>query len=197
MRKTWSIGVALALVAVCAASALAGSAATPGVTATTVLIGGTAPITGEASTAASVAKGADAYLKYASAKKIFGRSVSYKYLDDGYDPARTVTDVKQLVEQDNVFAVFNTLGTSTNLAIRDYLNQQQVPQLFVASGANTWGADYKKYPWTIGFIPSYVLEGQVYARYVLKHFPKAKIGVLFQDDDYGHDMLAGLRLGLG
>jgi branched-chain amino acid transport system substrate-binding protein len=190
-------GAAAAALAVGVATALAGSAATPGVTATTVLIGGTAPITGEASPAAAVAKGAAAYLQYASAKGIFGRTITYTYLDDGYDPARTVLDVKQLVEQDGVFAIFNTLGTNNNLAIRDYLNQQQVPQLFVASGASTWGTDYKKYPWTIGFIPSYVLEGQVYAHYVLKTRPKTKIGVLYQDDDYGRDLLAGLRRGLG
>ena len=88
-------------------------------------------------------------------------------------------------------------GPANNLFIRDYLNQQQVPQLFVASGADTWGADYKKFPWTIGFIPGYVLEGQVYARYLLKTRPKARIGVLFQDDDYGHDLVTGLRKGLG
>jgi branched-chain amino acid transport system substrate-binding protein len=191
------VALGVATLGIAAASALAGSDGTPGVTSTTILIGGTAPITGEASSAASVAKGANAYLEYASAKGIFGRKVVYKYLDDGYDPSRTVLDVKQLVEQDGVFAIFNTLGTSNNLFIRDYLNQQQVPQLFVASGANTWGADYKKYPWTIGYIPSYVLEGEVYAHYVLAHRPKAKIGVLYQDDPYGHDLLNGLRAGLG
>jgi branched-chain amino acid transport system substrate-binding protein len=196
MKRRLSFAAALIALGAGAAGALAGSAETPGVTATQILIGGTAPISGEASSAKAVADGAAAYFKYVGAK-INGRSVDYKYLDDGYDPSQTVQDVRQLVEQDGVFAIYNTLGTNNNLAIRDYLNQQQVPQLFVASGANTWGADYKRYPWTIGFIPSYVLEGRVYGRYILKTRPKAKIGVLFQDDAYGHDLVNGLKKGLG
>ena len=194
MRST--LAIAAGVLAVAAGAALAATADTPGVTATQILVGGTAPLTGEASSAQAVSAGANAYFKYVGAK-VNGRSISYKIVDDAYDPSRTVQAIRQLVEQDHVFAVFNTLGTNNNLAVRDYLNQQQVPQLFVASGANTWGADAKKYPWTIGYIPSYVLEGQVYARYVLKTRPKAKIGVLYQDDDYGHDMIRGLRLGLG
>ena len=194
MRKTLSI--VAALLAVGTGAALAATTDTPGISGSQILIGGTAPLTGEASSAQAVSKGAEAYFKYVGAK-VNGRSISYKIVDDAYDPSRTVQAVRQLVEQDHVFAVFNTLGTNNNLAIRDYLNQQQVPQLFVASGANTWGADYKKYPWTIGYIPSYVLEGQVYGRYVLKTRPKAKIGVLYQDDDYGRDLIKGLRLGLG
>jgi branched-chain amino acid transport system substrate-binding protein len=101
------------------------------------------------------------------------------------------------VQQDQVFAIFNTLGTNNNLAVRDFLNQSGVPQVFVASGANTWGAEYKKYPWTIGFIPSYVLEGVVYGRYIVKNYPTLKLGVLYQDDAYGKDMVAGLKKGLG
>ena len=192
MRRKLSIAVALLLG--CGGVALAAGTDAPGVSSSQILVGGTAPLTGEAASAQAVSAGAAAYLK---SVKVNGRSVSYKIVDDAYDPARTVQAVRQLVEQDHVFAVFNTLGTNNNLAIRDYLNQQKEPQLFVASGANTWGADYKKYPWTIGFIPSYVLEGQVYGRYVLKTRPKAKIGVLYQDDDYGHDLLTGLKLGLG
>jgi branched-chain amino acid transport system substrate-binding protein len=196
MRKTLALALLALGLPVMAGTALAGSTATPGVSATTILIGGTAPLTGEASSAQAVAKGAEAYFKYVGAK-INRRSVSYKYLDDAYDPSRTVQVVKELVEQDNVFALFNTLGTSNNLAIREYLNQQQVPQLYVASGANTWGADYKKYPWTIGYIPSYVLEGTVYGRYIVKRRPRAKIGVLYQDDEYGRDLVSGLKKGLG
>jgi branched-chain amino acid transport system substrate-binding protein len=189
------LSIVAALLVACTV-ALAATTDTPGVSGSQILVGGTAPLTGEASSAQAVSKGADAYFKYVGAK-VNGRSISYKIVDDAYDPSRTVQAVRQLVEQDHVFAVFNTLGTNNNLAIRDYLNQQQAPQLFVASGANTWGADYKKYPWTIGYIPSYVLEGQVYGRYVLRTRPKAKIGVLYQDDDYGHDLLSGLKLGLG
>ena len=96
-----------------------------------------------------------------------------------------------------MFALFQTLGTNNNLAVRDFLNQSGVPHLFVASGANTWGAEYKKYPWTIGFIPSYILEGRVYGRYIAKSFPTLKLGVLYQDDAYGKDLVAGLKKGLG
>src|SRR5262249_48634990 len=198
MKRKLSLGLAVVSAAAVVASALAGSLATPGVSDSEVLIGGTAPLSGEASSAGAGARGADAYFKYVDARGgVNGRKITYKYLDDGYDPARTAQAARQLVQQDNVFAVFNTLGTNNNLAIRDFLNQSQVPQLFVASGANTWGADYKKFPWTIGYIPSYVLEGAVYGRYVLKTKPKARIAVLFQDDDYGRDLIAGLKRGLG
>lgn len=189
---------ALLAAAIGAAGALAGSAQSPGVSDDRILIGGTAPLSGEASSAAAVARGAEAYFKYVNARGgVFGRRIEYRYLDDGYDPGRTVQAVRQLVEQDGVFALFNTLGTSNNLAVRDYLNQMKVPQLFVASGAHTWGADYEKYPYTIGYIPSYVLEGRVYGRYVVKTRPSARIGVLYQDDEYGRDLIKGLRLGLG
>jgi branched-chain amino acid transport system substrate-binding protein len=198
MKRKLFLLSAIFVGAVLAAGALAASTATPGVTDSTIEIGGTAPLSGEASSAAGVAKGAQAYFAYVNDHGgVFGRKIDYKVLDDAYDPARTVQDVRQLVQQDNVFALFNTLGTNQNLAIRDFVNQLGVPQLFVASGANTWGADYKKYPWTIGYIPSYVLEGEVYAHYVIKNIPKARIGVIYQDDDYGHDLLDGLRLGLG
>ncbi len=196
-RKLILIGV-LAAAAVAATGALARSSATPGVTSDTILLGGTAPLTGEASSAAGVAKGADAYFKWINSHgKVNGRDVDYMYLDDAYDPARTVQDVRQLVQQNNVFAIFNTLGTNNNLAVRDFLNQTSVPQLFAASGADTFGLDYQKYPWTIGYIPSYGFEGGVYAHYVLKTKPKAKIAVLYQDDEYGRDLLNGLTAGLG
>ncbi|PWU25278.1 MAG: branched-chain amino acid ABC transporter substrate-binding protein [Candidatus Rokuibacteriota bacterium] len=195
MRK---LSIALGLLLTSAGVALAAGAGTPGVSSNEIVIGGTAPLTGEASSAAAVSQGASAYLDFVDAHGgVNGRKITYQIEDDAYDPPRTVLAVRKLVEQDHVFAIFNTLGTNNNLAVRDYLNASKVPQLFVASGANTWGADYKQYPWTIGYIPSYVLEGQVYAHYVLKNRPRAKIGVLYQDDDYGHDLLAGLRLGLG
>jgi branched-chain amino acid transport system substrate-binding protein len=188
----------LVLFLVLAPVALAGSADDPGIGSDSILIGGTAPISGEASSAAAVSKGAAAYFAYVNARGgVNGRTIDYKVLDDGYDPARTIQDVRQLVQQDRVFAMFNTLGTSNNLAIRDFLNQSKVPQLFVASGATTWGRDAKKNPWTIGYIPSYQTEGIVLARQVLKTKPKAKIAVLYQDDDYGKDLLAGFKRGLG
>ncbi|TML65298.1 MAG: branched-chain amino acid ABC transporter substrate-binding protein [Actinobacteria bacterium] len=192
--------VAVAAVALLVAASVAGARplATPGVSSSSILIGGTVPLTGEAAAAAGVARGADAYFKYVNAKGgVFNRKITYKYLDDGYEPQRTFLDVRQLVQQDGVFAIFNSLGTSNNSAIRGFLNQAGVPQLFVASGASTFGRDYKKYPWTIGFIPTYSGEGKVYARYLLAKRPGAKIAVLYQDDDYGKELVSGLQAGLG
>jgi branched-chain amino acid transport system substrate-binding protein len=178
--------------------ALAGSAADPGVSGDSILIGGTAPLSGEASSAGAVSRGAAAYFAYVNARGgVNGRKIEYKVLDDAYEPARTVQAVRELVQQDGVFALFNTLGTSTNLAVRDFLNQSKVPQLFVASGATTWGRDARRYPWTIGYIPSYQTEGIVLARHVLKTKPRARIAVLYQDDEYGKDLLAGFKRGLG
>ena len=110
---------------------------------------------------------------------------------------RPLDKTRELVQQDKVFAIFNSLGTEQNLATRAYLNAIKVPQLFVASGATTFGKDYKQYPWTIGYQPNYRAEGTIYGRYVAKTSPKARIGVLYQNDDYGKDLLAGLRNGLG
>src|SRR5919206_2287701 len=193
--------VLLGLVAVAAiAVGAAGAAprATPGVTATQILLGGSVPLSGEAAAGGKVALGADAYFKYVNARGgVFGRKIAYKYLDDGYEPQRTFLAVRQLVQQDDVFAIFNTLGTSNNMAIRGFLNQAGVPQLFVASGASTFGRDYEKYPWTIGFIPTYSAEGKVYARYLLNNKRGQKIAVLYQDDDYGKELVSGLQAGLG
>jgi branched-chain amino acid transport system substrate-binding protein len=189
----------VALVAVVAVAA-AGAArqATPGVTSNSILLGGTAPLTGEASAGAGVAKGADAYFKYVNDHGgVFGRKITYKYVDDGYEPQRTFLAARQLVQQDGVFALFNTLGTNNNVAIRSFLNQEGVPQLFVASGATTFGRDARQYPWTIGYIPTYRAESEVYARYILKTRPKAKIAILYQDDEYGKDLVSGLQAGLG
>jgi branched-chain amino acid transport system substrate-binding protein len=145
-----------------------------------------------------VAKGADAYFKYKNDHgRVNGRKVKYKYYDDAYDPAKTVEKTRQLVQQEHVFAIFNTLGTQTNIAIRSYLNQLKVPHLFVAAGATTFGRDYKKYPWTLGYQLNYVAEASIYGRYIATTKPKARIGVLYQNDDYGKDLLAGLKKGLG
>src|SRR4029079_3553994 len=191
------VATALA-VAVAAPLALAGSSADPGVTSTTILLGGTSPLTGPAASYASVARGAKAYFDSVNAKGgVSKRRIEYEIVDDAYNPALTVQGVRRLVGQDEVFAVFNTLGTESNLAIRDYLNQMKVPQLFAASGATTWGRDAAKYPWTIWFQPSYGAEGFVYGRYVAQNMKKAKIAVLFQNDDYGKDLLGALKSGLG
>ena len=199
MTRRTVLGMAVgAALAVALPAALAGSAADPGVTPTTIVLGGTSPLTGPAAAYASVARGARAYFDSVDAKGgVAKRKIDYRIVDDAYNPAQTVQDVRRLVEQDKVFAIFNTLGTESNLAVRDYLNQSKVPQLFVASGATTWGRDAVTYPWTIGFQPSYAAEGWVYGQYVAKTQRKAMIGVLFQNDDYGKDLLGGLERGLG
>jgi branched-chain amino acid transport system substrate-binding protein len=176
----------------------ASRAADPGVTKTQILIGGTVPLSGEAASGGATAKGADGYFQYVNAHGgVFRRKIKYKYLDDAYDPSKTVQATRELVQQDRVFAIFNPLGTEQNIAIRPYLNSVKVPQLFVASGWSGWARDYKKYPWTIGFIPTYASEAITYARYIRKTRPKAKIAVLYQDDDYGRELLGGLQKGMG
>jgi len=195
------------LLAACAALVLSlalGAAASarvdadPGVDSKSILIGGSVPLSGLASGYKSVAVGAEAYFKYVNDRGgVNGRKIEYKYLDDAYNPAQAVQVTRQLVEQDRVFAIFNTLGTENNIAIRDYLKQRGVPQLFVASGANTWGRDYKRYPTAIGYLPSYIAEGKIYGRYIAANWRNAKIGILFQNDDYTKDLIRGLELGLG
>jgi branched-chain amino acid transport system substrate-binding protein len=180
------------------ATVASGAASDTGVTPTQVTIGGTTPLSGPASAYQSVAKGAAAYFRYVNAKGgVNKRKINYIYKDDAYDPSKTVDATRELVSQDKVFAIFNSLGTDQNLATRAYLNALKVPQLFVASGATTFGNDYKKYPYTIGYQPNYRAEGTIYGRYIVKHSPKSRIGVLYQNDDYGTDLLAGLQRGLG
>jgi branched-chain amino acid transport system substrate-binding protein len=189
---------ACALGALGLATVATGAASETGVTSSQVLIGGTTPLSGPASAYQSVAKGAAAYFRYVNAHGgVNKRKIKYIYKDDGYDPSKTVDKTRELVQQDKVFAIFNSLGTEHNLATRAYLNALKIPQLFVASGATTFGKDYKRYPWTIGYQPNYRAEGTIYGRYVAKTNPKARIGVLYQNDDYGKDLLAGLRNGLG
>jgi branched-chain amino acid transport system substrate-binding protein len=172
--------------------------ATPGVTASEVVIGGTIPLTGVASSYRTVGLGAAAYFRYVNAHGgVNHRKIRYIIKDDAYDPGQTMSKTRELVEQDHVFAIFNSLGTEHNLATRPYLNAIKVPQLFVASGATTWGKDAKQWPWTIGYQPNYRAEGTIYGRYVSKTAPRSRIGVLYQNDDYGKDLLAGLRNGLG
>jgi branched-chain amino acid transport system substrate-binding protein len=182
-----------------AASAGASSADTPGVSASTISIGSTGPLTGEAGAAAGVLRGADAYFKYVNARGgVNGRRIDFTYLDDAYDPTQATENVSRLIQQENVFALFSVVGTPSNLAIRDVANAAGVPQVFSAAGATTFGRDYKRYPWTIGYLPSYAEEGELYARHVLATNPKqAKIAVLYESDEYGYDLLRGLRKGLG
>jgi branched-chain amino acid transport system substrate-binding protein len=196
VARVFVLCAVLAGVAVAAAGAR--PLATPGVSAGEIHIGSSVPLSGEAAIGGNVARGAEAYFKYVNAKGgIFGRKIKFTYLDDGYDPGRAVNNTIRLVQQEQVLAMFSSLGTSNNLAVRKLLNDAKVPQLFVSAGATTFGRDYKKYPWTMGYIPPYSEEGEIYARYVLQKTKKPKIAVLYQDDDYGRDLYSGLRRGLG
>jgi len=173
-------------------------AADPGVTDTEIVLGGTHPYSGPASAYGNIGKGIAAYFSYVNDRGgVNGRKIKYIDKDDGYSPPQAVQLVHQLVEQDKVFAMFDTLGTAVNAAIRPYLNQNGVPQLFVATGASTWGHDSAKFPWTIGWQPDYQSEAILYAQDVLQNHPHAKIAVLYQNDDYGEDYIAGMKRGLG
>lgn len=192
-----ALAAVAATAALGAAAATAGSSADPGISAGEILLGGTTPLSGSAAAYASVARGADGYFKYVNARGgVNGRKITYKYVDDAYNPAQTIQATRQLVEQDKVFAIFNALGTEHNEAIREYLNATKVPQLFAASGATSFGADVARYPYTIGFQPSYQAEGWVYGKYLARTAPASRIAVLFQNDSYGKDLLVGLKRGL-
>jgi branched-chain amino acid transport system substrate-binding protein len=187
-----SLGVGVALVA-----RLAVAADMPGVTATEVKIGHTNPYSGNASAYGTIGKAIAAYLKKMNDEGgVNGRKINFITYDDGYSPPKTVEMVRRLIEQDEVAFLFNTLGTPTNSAIHKYMNQMKVPQLFVATGATKWG-DPQNFPWTMGWQPTYQAEGHIYAQYVLKNVPNAKIGILYQNDDYGKDYVKGLKDGLG
>jgi branched-chain amino acid transport system substrate-binding protein len=169
-----------------------------GVTKDTILLGGTIALSGPAAAYGTIARAADAYLHYVNDNGgIYGRQISYKYLDDAYNPAQTVPLTKQQVEQDQVFLMYGGLGTQSQTSVRDYLNSKKVPQVFVATGATTFAAEFEKYPYTFGWQPVYQGESLIYAQYILKNAPNAKIGVIYQNDDYGQDYLDGLTKGLG
>ncbi|HEY8644799.1 MAG TPA: ABC transporter substrate-binding protein [Gaiellaceae bacterium] len=186
----------LVVLACCVAPvALAGGA--PGVTATTITIGGTVPITGPAALFGSVGRGADAYFKYVNAHGgVNGRKIKYLYRDDAYDPSKTVALTRELVENDKVFAIFSPIGTDNTVATTDYLNAAKVPQLFAGTGAARIGDAYKTHPWTMGYLPSFRAEGTIYGRAIAKQ-AGAKVAVLSEASDFGKDMADGLKLGLG
>ena len=195
MRK----GLLLTLMAALGLVVALGPAAaqTPGVTATEVKVGNTNPYSGPASAYGTIGKALGAYFKKVNDEGgVNGRKINYITYDDSYSPPKAVEMIRKLVEQDEVALLFQTLGTPTNSAVHKYMNQQKVPHLFVATGATKWN-DPKNYPWTMGFQPNYQTEGRIYAAYILKNFPDAKIGVLYQNDDYGKDYRKGLHDGLG
>jgi branched-chain amino acid transport system substrate-binding protein len=176
-----------------AAPAIVRAQETPGVTATEIRIGNTMPYSGPASAYGTIGKTISAMFKMANEAGGFaGRKVTFISYDDGYSPPKTVEQTRRLIEEDKVAALFADLGTPTNSAIVRYVNQKKVPHLFLATGADKWG-DYQTDPWTIGWQPSYVTEAQVYAKYILAQKPAAKIGILYQNDDFGKDYLRGVR----
>jgi len=187
----------LTAAAMTAGFSLTAMAADPGVTATELKIGNTMPYSGPVSSYSPIGKLETAFFNMLNEQGgIAGRKINFISLDDGYSPPKTVEQIRRLVEEDQVSFVFNTLGTPTNSAIVRYLNQKKVPHLFVATGAAKWG-DEKQYPWTTGFHPDYRTEAQIYAKYILKEKPNAKIAVLYQNDDFGKDYLIGLKSVLG
>jgi len=179
--------------------------AVPGITKNSIVIGGTFPLSGIASLYAPIPRGMEAYFNYINARRdkktgqrgIYGRKIVWKYYDDGYNPGQTVQLTNKLILEDKVFATVGALGTEPVLAVRPLHKQRKVPQVLVSTGASYWGLQYKQYPWTSGWQTDYIAEGRVYARWILQNAPTSKIGVFFQNDDYGKDYLRGLEQGLG
>jgi len=183
--------------ALAARSLRAWGANAPGVTDKEIKIGQTMPYSGPASSYGAIGKTELAYFKKVNDEGgISGRMVNLLSLDDGYSPPKTVEQIRRLVEQDGVAFIFQSLGTPSNSAIQKYLNDRKVPQLFVATGATKWN-DPKRFPWTMGWQPNYQTEAHIYAKYLLTDKPDAKIGILYQNDDYGKDYVIGLKDGLG
>src|SRR5213596_844505 len=193
----------IALAAFGAAAAITATAANaekkydPGASDTEIKIGNIMPYSGPASAYGVIGKAEAAYFNKINAEGgINGRKINFISYDDAYSPPKTVEQARKLVESDEVLVVFNPLGTPPNTAIQKYLNSKKVPQLFVATGATKWN-DPKNFPWTMGWQPNYQSETQIYAKYILKEKPNAKVGILYQNDDYGKDYLKGFKDGLG
>jgi branched-chain amino acid transport system substrate-binding protein len=188
---------ALAILAVTNVNAADQKKYDPGATDTEIKIGNIMPYSGPASSYSVIGKTEAAYFKKINDDGgINGRKINFISYDDGYSPPKTVEQARKLVESDEVLLIFNSLGTPPNSAIHKYMNGKKVPQLFVATGATKWN-DPREYPWTMGYQPNYQSEGQIYAKYILKNMPNAKIAVLYQNDDYGKDYLKGMKDGLG
>lgn len=208
MRRVTLAGLALVgalLLAIPSAFAQSDvTAAEPGITARTITIGGSFPLTGGASSYAPIPVSMKAYFSYINARRgpdgkrgVFGRQIVFKYYDDGFNPVNSVQQQRRLVEQDRVFAVVGTLGTEVNQAVRPYLNANNVPHVLVSTGASEFGKDYKQYPWTIGWQPDYVAEGRLYGSNIRNNHTSAKIAILYQNDSYGKDYVAGFKSALG
>jgi branched-chain amino acid transport system substrate-binding protein len=192
-----AFSAALALLAATSSTSLAQKKYDIGATDTEIKIGNIMPYSGPASAYGVIGKTEEAYFRKINAEGgINGRKITYITYDDAYSPPKTVEQARKLVESDEVLIIFNSLGTPPNSAIQKYMNQKKVPQLFVATGATKWN-DPKEFPWTMGWQPNYQSESIIYAKYILKNQPDAKIAVLYQNDDYGKDYLKGFKEGLG
>jgi branched-chain amino acid transport system substrate-binding protein len=192
-----AFSAALAVLAVTSSGALAQKKYDVGATDTEIKIGNIMPYSGPASAYGVIGKTEEAYFKKVNAEGgINGRKINYISYDDAYSPPKTVEQARKLVESDEVLFIFNPLGTPPNSAIQKYMNTKKVPQLFVATGATKWN-DPKEFPWTMGWQPNYQSESRIYAKYLLKEKPNAKIAILYQNDDYGKDYVKGLKDGLG
>jgi branched-chain amino acid transport system substrate-binding protein len=196
--KRMFVPAALIIAAALAASpVLAQKKYDPGASDTEIKIGNLMPYSGPASAYGTIGKVEAAYFRKINEEGgVNGRKINYVSYDDGYSPPKAVEMARKLVEQDEVLLIFNSLGTPSNSAIQKYMNAKKVPQLFVATGASKWN-DPKNFPWTMGWQPNYQTEGYIYAQHILKNTPNAKIGVLYQNDDYGKDYLKGFKDGLG
>jgi branched-chain amino acid transport system substrate-binding protein len=196
-RRLGALSAALAIMAATSSGAIAQKKYDIGATDTEIKIGNIMPYSGPASAYGVIGKTEEAYFRKINAEGgINGRKIIFVSYDDAYSPPKTVEQARKLVESDEVLIVFNSLGTAMNSAIQKYLNTKKVPQLFVATGATKWN-DPKEFPWTMGWQPNYQSETVIYAKYILKNKPDAKIAVLYQNDDYGKDYLKGLKDGLG
>jgi branched-chain amino acid transport system substrate-binding protein len=192
-----AFSAALAVLAATSSAALAQKKYDIGATDTEIKIGNIMPYSGPASAYGVIGKTEEAYFRKVNAEGgINGRKINFISYDDAYSPPKTVEQARKLAESDEVLFIFNSLGTPPNSAIQKYMNMKKVPQLFVATGATKWN-DPREFPWTMGWQPNYQSESRIYAKYILKNMPNAKIAVLYQNDDYGKDYLKGLKDGLG
>jgi branched-chain amino acid transport system substrate-binding protein len=174
-----------------------GGGSSPGISDTEVKLGGSYPFSGPASAYKSIAEGAKAHFAFVNDQGgVDGRKIKFTTLDDAYEPPRAVQNSRRLIQEEKVFALFNTLGTPNNLAIWDSVNEQKVPHLFLATGASDWGEDIEAHPYTIGWQPDYVTEAKTYADYLKKEKPDAKVAVLYQNDGFGKDLLGGFEDGI-
>jgi len=197
MKKLAVLSAAFGILAATSSGVLAQKKYDPGASDTEIKIGNIMPYSGPASAYGVIGKTEEAYFKKVNAEGgINGRKINFISYDDAYSPPKTVEQARKLVESDEVLLIFNPLGTPPNSAIQKYLNTKKVPQLFVATGATKWN-DPKNFPWTMGWQPNYQSETQIYAKYILKNKPDAKVAILYQNDDYGKDYLKGFKDGLG